>query len=66
MIRLDFNEIAAEIEFSSYESIPFFSKLLLPIYLAGHLPCGWRGKPMAQKWNGNSLADMPEGKIIVF
>lgn len=66
MIALDLGCITSELEYVAHENINFFSKVLLPIYLSGHLPCGWRGKPMAQKWNGNSLADLPEGKVIVF
>ncbi len=66
MIQLDLGWIASEVAFASYDTVRFFSNVLLPVYLAGHLPCGWRGKAIKWNWNGNSLDDLPEGKLVVF
>ena len=66
MLQLDFGWIASEVAFASYDTVRFFSNLLLPVYLAGHLPCGWRGKAIKWNWDGSSLADLPEGKLVVF
>jgi len=69
MVRMDVSWIAGEVE---DEDLPvlrdllFFSKRLLPIYLSGHLPCGWSPKRIPRGWAGNSIDDLPPGKIIVF
>lgn len=66
MVRLDLGWIAGEIEDSRVKELDFFSTNLLPVYLAGHMPCGWSGKRIPSDWGGNSLADLPDGKMIVF
>lgn len=65
-VRQDIGWIAAEITYPELYVLTFASTVLLPIYIAGHLPCGWHGKRILWKWDGNSLADLPEGKIVVF
>jgi hypothetical protein len=69
MVRMDIGWIVGEVEdqhLPVMRDLLFFSTRLLPIYLAGHLPCGWSGKRIPRGWAGTSLADLPEGKIIVF
>ncbi|HEX7862938.1 MAG TPA: hypothetical protein VF773_21575 [Verrucomicrobiae bacterium] len=44
----------------------FFEALILPVYVSGHLPCGWSGTKIARKWSGNLLSDLPSGQLIIF
>lgn len=44
----------------------FFQPLLLPVYEAGRLPCGWSGRPLPQGWHGNALSDLPHGSLRVY
>ena len=65
MIRLDVGWTAGEVEDPIHE-LNFFTTRILPIYQSGQLPCGWQGKRISRNWAGNSLADLPAGKIVVF
>jgi hypothetical protein len=69
MVRLDVGWIASEVEdrtMPDLVNLQFFSTLLLPVYLAGHMPCGWSGKRIPRGWDGSSLDDLPDGRLIVF
>ena len=66
MIRLDLGWIAGEVEDPRLVDLNFFSRIILPIYLAGHMPCGWVGNRIERIWKGNSLTDLPEGRVIVY
>ena len=43
----------------------FFMQLLLPVYTAGHFPCGWRGEQIVEGWQGKNLRDLPTGHLMV-
>jgi hypothetical protein len=65
MVKLDL--LAAGQETIVKGLVPaFFSKKLIEIYRAGHMPCGWDGKMMSEDWSGQDLKDLPEGKIRVY
>ncbi len=66
--RIMFDVLATlrEIEFADIVPPLIHVPVLLPIYLKGHLPCGWTGKSPPYDWNGRTLADLPPGKIKVF
>jgi hypothetical protein len=69
MVRLDVGWIASEAEdrmMPDMVGLQFFSTILLPVYLAGHMPCGWSGKRIPSGWDGCSLEDLPAGQLIVF
>jgi hypothetical protein len=57
---------AFEVEFLDIAPQLLYIPLLLPIFEAGHLPCGWDGKALKNDWKGNSYKDIPEGLIRVF
>lgn len=65
-VRKELRCMAMEADNSEILPPVFFQPLLLPVYKAGHLPCGWSGVAMPQNWRGNSLADLPSGRLIVF
>lgn len=69
MVRLDVGWIASEAEdctVPDLAGLQFFSSILLPVYFAGHMPCGWSGKRIPHGWAGRSLEDLPAGRLIVF
>lgn len=54
MVKLDLRAIVSEVEDQIYgvealRNLQFFSKMPLPVYLAGHMPCGWAGKRFPQR-----------------
>lgn len=44
----------------------FFIASLLPVYAAGHFPCGWKGGHLPASWRGNSAADLPQGEVRIW
>jgi hypothetical protein len=57
---------AFEVEFADIAPQLWYIPLLLPIFEAGHIPCGWDGKALNNDWKGNSHKDIPEGLIRVY
>jgi hypothetical protein len=57
---------AFEVEFADVTPQLLYVPLLLPVFEAGHLPCGWDGKALNNDWKGNSFKDIPEGLIRVY
>ena len=66
MIRLDVGWMTGEVEDPLLPDLNFFTDVLLPIYESGHLPCGRSGDKISRNWSGNSLSELPKGKILVF
>lgn len=58
----------AGIEYICRDFFPplFFHPVVFPWYERGHLPCGWHGTMIKQRWNGNGPDDLPPGKLRVF
>ena len=45
----------------------FYIPRVLPIYEAGHFPCGWDGKMISSDWDGvDDLPSIPEGRLRVY
>lgn len=40
----------------------FFVPRLLPVYSAGHFPCGWEGPKLNEGWEG----ELPNSRLIVY
>lgn len=57
--------ILLEREFEDVTPPSFYIPSLLPIYRAGHLPCGWTGSALDTCWSSGS-APLPVGEIMVF
>jgi hypothetical protein len=66
MVRLDVAWMTGEVEDNLLPPLNFFTERLLPVYERGHMPCGWSGGKIARDWAGDSLKDLPEGKLVVF
>ncbi|HXE42593.1 MAG TPA: hypothetical protein VN516_06175 [Candidatus Baltobacteraceae bacterium] len=54
--------LCRETEFSDLMEPYFFVPRLLPIYMAGHFPCGWTGPYVDEGLEG----DLPHHKLVVF
>jgi hypothetical protein len=57
--------ILLEQEFDDVTAPFFYIPVLLPIYLAGHLPCGWTGVKLDTDWSSGS-APLPEGEVLIY
>lgn len=66
MVRLDVGWMTGEVEDVLLPELNFFTEVILPVYEIGHMPCGWSGDKMPRLWPGNSLKDIPKGKLVVF
>lgn len=54
--------ICMETEFSDLVPPMFFVPRLLPVYTAGHFPCGWEGPKLNEGWEG----ELPNSRLIVY
>lgn len=54
--------ICMETEFSDLVPPMFFVPRLLPVYTAGHFPCGWEGPKLNEGWEG----ELPHSRLIVY
>jgi len=57
--------ILLEREFDDVTPPAFYMPVLLPIYQAGHLPCGWTGSKLDTYWSSGS-APLPPGEILIY
>ncbi|HOY54696.1 MAG TPA: hypothetical protein PL015_08465 [Opitutaceae bacterium] len=62
---LDLFLAVAEEEYSDVIRPLFFKPILLPVYAAGHFPCGWNGGTVPGSEIGGTLRSLPPGKIRV-
>lgn len=65
-VAWDIQGICMEAEFSDLLSPLFFQPRLLDCYESGHMPCGWLGPMVDERWAGASSEPLPEGKLLVF
>lgn len=61
-VSWDMLGICIETEFSDVVRPLFFVPRLLPIYEAGHFPCGWDGSKLNEGWEG----ELPNLRLIVY
>jgi hypothetical protein len=59
----DLRWILLEAEFSAFTERRFFTSQVLPVYLAGHLICGWDGEAIQEHWDQPDFH--PAGKFLV-
>jgi hypothetical protein len=54
-----------ECEFGDVTPGCFYLSRLLPIYRAGHFPCGWTGPKLDTDW---AVGDkpLPDGEILIY
>jgi hypothetical protein len=64
-ISWDMLGILVEREFDDVSAPAFYIPVLLPIYQAGHLPCGWTGPKLDTYWSSGS-APLPAGEILIY
>jgi hypothetical protein len=64
-IRWDLLGILLEREFEDVKPAFFYLPRLLPIYRAGHFPCGWTGPKLDEYWSA-SREPIPPGDILIF
>lgn len=57
--------ILLEREFEDVTPPAFYIPVLLPIYQAGHLPCGWTGPKLDTDWSSGS-AQLPAGEVLIY
>lgn len=57
--------ILLEREFEDVTPPTFYIPVLLPIYQAGHLPCGWTGPKLDTDWSSGS-AQLPAGQVLIY
>ncbi len=57
--------ILLEREFEDVTPGSFYLPCLLPIYRAGHFPCGWTGPKLDTDWSSGS-EPLPDGEILLF
>jgi hypothetical protein len=57
--------ILLEREFEDVTPPAFYIPVLLPIYQAGHLPCGWTGPKLDTDWSSGSAA-LPGGEVLIY
>ena len=57
--------ILLEREFEDVTPPAFYMPVLLPIYQAGHLPCGWTGPKLDTDWSSGS-AQLPAGEVLIY
>jgi hypothetical protein len=57
--------ILLEREFDDLTPPVFYLPVLLPIYEAGHLPCGWTGPKVDTGWSAGS-APLPVGEVLIY
>jgi len=63
-ISWDILGILVEREFDDVTAPAFYIPVLLPVYQAGHLPCGWTGPKLDTYWSSGS-APLPKGEILI-
>lgn len=61
----DIGEICWEYLYGNEVDPIFATPCLLPIYQAGHFPCGWSGMRINSDWLGNGPLDLPRGRLRV-
>ena len=64
-VQWDLQGMLLEIEFSDIQPPVFHYPRLLPIYRAGHFPCGWTGPKLDTYWSA-SRKPMPDGEVLVY
>jgi hypothetical protein len=64
-VRWDLQAMVLEMEFADILPPVFHFPRLLPIYRAGHFPCGWTGPKLDTYWS-SSRKPMPHGDILVY
>ena len=64
-VRWDFLAMVLEMEFADILPPVFHYPCLLPIYRAGHFPCGWTGPKLDTYWSA-SKEPMPRGEILIY
>lgn len=57
--------ILLEREFEDVTPPAFYVPVLLPIYQAGHFPCGWTGPKLVTDWSPGA-APLPAGEVLVY
>jgi hypothetical protein len=63
-LRWDLLGTLLEREFEDVVAPQFYVPVLLPIYRAGHFPCGWTGPTLDTYWSG-SRAPLPAGAVLI-
>lgn len=61
-VSWDMLMICMETEYLDLVSPLFFVPRLLPVYAAGHFPCGWEGPKLLENWEG----ELPKCRLIVY
>jgi hypothetical protein len=64
-VRWDLQAMVLEMEFADILPPVFHYSRLLPIYRAGHFPCGWTGPKLDTDWS-SSRKPVPHGEILVY
>jgi hypothetical protein len=64
-VSWDMLGVLLEREFDDVTPPAFYIPVLLPIYQAGHLPCGWSGPKLDTYWSSGS-APLPAGEVLVY
>jgi hypothetical protein len=64
-VSWDILGVLLEREFDDVTTPAFYIPVLLPIYQAGHLPCGWTGPKLDTYWSSGSAA-LPTGEILIY
>jgi hypothetical protein len=64
-VRWDLQAMVLEMEFADVLPPVFHYPRLLPIYRAGHFPCGWSGPKLDTYWS-SSQKPMPNGEILIY
>jgi hypothetical protein len=54
-----------EREFEDVVSPLFYVPILLPIYQAGHFPCGWTGAKLDTDWSA-ARDPLPAGEVLIY
>lgn len=64
----DFKGILIEAVAREHTQCRFFTGSLLPIYRAGHVPCGWSGTPIVDgvQIMGQENGALPFGRFIIY
>jgi hypothetical protein len=61
----DIIHILLEQEFEDVVAPLFYIPVLLPIYQAGHFPCGWTGPTLDTYWS-SSREPIPPGEVLIY
>jgi hypothetical protein len=64
-LKWDLLGILLEREFEDVVPPLFCKPILLPIYQAGHFPCGWTGPTLDTDWSA-SREPLPSGQVLIY